>query len=648
MSTRVLLAEDNEALSHMLKRFLAAQGHEVLLAGTGTEALRILAANEISLLVLDLRLPEMSGIELLRKLRQTPRGSSIPVVIMTGYYKGGKFAEAARSLGVRHYLEKPFTQQAFLHATSQALSVKPTISKEPLTPLAMLVDIYYARKSGLLRFRKGSPVAVANGVPLSFVSKKRYEFADFLVARGKLSRDDRQYFIDSGEERLFLTQDGLLPHEELLTESRHFLVRQLLDALSLNSPVEFIPGIPDLELPLVPIQLPELIYEAYVNHSLSLNVDAFLSRFGHLFPTRTPLYYKYSNLVVLNQEDIAILSLINGRRQLSALLGDSPSKLRGATFCYFLIAMRFIELNRAPSNELDTVFHPRVLYNRPLEEESHPEDDQVEGFEDLVAEISESVGLAVGDYGIAAPLSSAEISFEQQVERDFSFIANKNYYELFGMTPGTFSFNNLKDAYFARTRPYSQDRLMELGGPALEKAEDVLSAFSTAYNTLTSVVSKERYDELLNAETVGLDGKQDDTLQAQVQFQSGKVFLDMGEFANAEKALIDAYRLEPDKPAHSAYLAWAIYRNPANQGARTAQEKARALLTTSLQNGKEPEAYSFRGWMLLDEGRDGLAEGEFQKALKINPREALAIKGLQKIADKRQAEKKGLFRKLFG
>jgi tetratricopeptide (TPR) repeat protein len=179
-------------------------------------------------------------------------------------------------------------------------------------------------------------------------------------------------------------------------------------------------------------------------------------------------------------------------------------------------------------------------------------------------------------------------------------------------------------------------------------AQDVLSGYSTAYNTLSNVVTKERYDELLNSETVGLDGKQDDKLQAQVQFQSGKVFLEMGEFVNAEKAFHDAYRLEPDVPLHAAYLAWAIYRNPSNQGSKVSQEKARNLLSRSLISGKVPESYSFRGWMLLDEGRDGLAEGDFLKAVKLSPRDTLANKGLQQIADHRQSEKKGLFSKFFG
>jgi tetratricopeptide (TPR) repeat protein len=189
---------------------------------------------------------------------------------------------------------------------------------------------------------------------------------------------------------------------------------------------------------------------------------------------------------------------------------------------------------------------------------------------------------------------------------------------------------------------------MELSGNSLNMAEEILATYANAYNTLSSVVAKERYDEMLNADTVGLGGKKDDKLQAQIQFQSGKVFMEMGEFDNAEKALQDAYTVEPDNAYHSAYLAWVIYRNPANSNSRSAQERARALLAKSLQQDKTAEAFSFRGWMLLDEGRDGLAEGEFQKALKMNPRDNLARRGLSQITDRREAEKKGIFRKIFG
>ena len=189
---------------------------------------------------------------------------------------------------------------------------------------------------------------------------------------------------------------------------------------------------------------------------------------------------------------------------------------------------------------------------------------------------------------------------------------------------------------------------MELSGATSAMAQEILSIYADAYNTLSSVVTKERYDEMLNDnKTMGIDGKQDGQLHARIQFQSGKVFLDMGEYENAEKALQDAYTLEPDNSGHTAFLAWAIYNNSANSKSKAALERARNLLTKSLQIEKSPEAFAFRGWMLYDEGRDGLAESEFLKALKINPREPVATKGMKLINEKRESEKKGVLRRFF-
>ncbi len=67
-----------------------------------------------------------------------------------------------------------------------------------------------------------------------------------------------------------------------------------------------------------------------------------------------------------------------------------------------------------------------------------------------------------------------------------------------------------------------------------------------------------------------------------------------------------------------------------------------------MQLKNNAEAYAFRGCMLFDEGRDELAEGEFQKALKLNPKELNARKGLRLITEKRENENKGIFKKFFG
>ena len=646
MAARILLAEDNESLTQVLKRFLAGQGFDVVTAKTGLEALQFLSGEGIDLLVLDLKLPVLSGIEVLQKLRKTPRGAALPVIIITGAYKGAKYVEGARRLGVYHYLEKPFTQNDFLMAVRKALKESTPHRKPKLFEL--LVEVYNTRESGLLAITGGPLISFINGEPLSFLSRNREDFPAFLVAKGKIGQSDLRHFVDSGEERIFLTQTGLLTYEELMEESRLFLVKSLMDALVLNAPAEFTVGYPEAYPPLVPLSLPLLMYESVKSHAPRFDSDVFLAGFAHLYPARTTLFYRRINLTTLRTEDIDLLELVNGLRPLREILEKGNSPKEGAAFFHFLHSLGMIDFTSAPTAEADPDFLLKNLFNRPLKELMEVVEPSVD-FNDLVEEISGNVELVMGEEGMAAPLSSEEIGFEQAVQRDYTLTKDKNYYELFGLSRSTFSFNALKEAYFEKTRQYSPEKFMEISGTTMTLAQEVLSHYANAYSTLSSVVAKERYDEMLNADiTMGLDGKQDDQLQARIQFQSGNAFLQMGEYENAEKALQEAYTLEPDNPMHCALLAWAIYKNPANKNSRAALDKARMLLGKSLQNGKSAEAFAFRGWMLLEEGRDGLAEGEFLKALKLNPKESVAGKGMKMIEEKREADKKGLFRKIFG
>lgn len=640
MTARILLVEDNEALAAALERFLASRGFVVLGAGNGIEALRKFAGGGIDLLVLDLRLPGLNGIDVLQKIRRTPAGAKLPVVIMTGVYRGEKYALAARRLGVEHYLEKPFRTEAFLEAVTSALRCAHAAPP----PLEQLIAVYHQGKSGTLTIPGHPPIVILNGEPLTFVSRSREEFPAFLATRGKLPRERAGTFSKSGEERLSLTRSGLLTYDDLAEESRLFLMRILAAALDAEGTAEFDSALPELETPLTPLCLPKVLYEAFRGHSARYDWKTFLDRHADAYPARTSLFYRQANLISMREEDILLLAGVNGRTPLAEIIisGDRQS---AALFLRFLLAFGMVELSPDPTEDASPDFTLENQFNRPMEEDKAPQAHPVR-FDDLVEEVTAEMDLEV--QGMDAPLSSAEIGFEQAVQRDYSQLSEKNYYEIFGLTQGSFSFQSLKEAYFDATRRYAPEKFMELPGNVQAMAQEILSVYAHAYNTLSNVVAKERYDELLNSEKIGLGGQQDDALQAQVQYQSGKVFIEMGEYDNAERALNDAYTLEPNDPGHCAYLAWAVYRNPANRNSQAAREKARGLLVKAMQFGKMAETFTFRGWMLLDEGRDGLAEGEFQKALRINPGDRLAQNGLSQIAEQREGEKRGLFKRFFG
>ena len=648
MSARILLTEDNQSLSDILSNFLIDNGYDVVTAGNGLEAFQVISQGRVDLLLLDLKLPVMRGVELLRKLRETTFWAALPIVIMSGVFKGAHYIEAVQRLGIDHYLEKPFTRKAFLDAVQASLAERK-VEQGSFNLLDQIITIYNGRKSGLLTLKGGySPVSFLNGEPFSFFSRGREEFPAFLVARGEIGLGDLHHFVASGEDRLYFTKAGLLPYEDLVKYSRLFLTKTLTDALKANLSADFAVATHEAELPPVPLLLTNLVYETTKESSLCPNPAFLLKRLGPLFPARTALFFRRINLTILRREDIETLELVNGSRTLNEILASKSSPGDGAEFFHFLLSFGMIQFYASPSAEESPDFPQKTLFNRPLEEIGGGTEETMD-FHDLVDQVSDTVEIVVGENDMAAPLSTEEISFEQMVQRDFALMKDKNYYEIFGLSPASFTFSKLKESYFEKTRRYTPERFMELSGNLHDLAQEVLGHYAGAYNTLSNVVAKESYDEILSGGMANdIDGRENEKLQVRIQYQSGKVFLEMGDYGNAEKALNEAYTLEPDNPLFSAFLAWAMYRNPANSNSETMLKKARMLLGRSIQAGKTSEAFAFRGRMLLDEGREVLAEAEFQKALQLDQQNTIARKGIRIIEENREKDKKGFFRRIFG
>jgi CheY-like chemotaxis protein len=103
----VLIVEDDKPTSDMLATAINdEQGYRAVAVGTGDEALSALATIAPDLLMVDIRLPGMSGLELYDRVRADPRFSSLPVVFETG--SGREHAQELRDRGVATYIKKPF------------------------------------------------------------------------------------------------------------------------------------------------------------------------------------------------------------------------------------------------------------------------------------------------------------------------------------------------------------------------------------------------------------------------------------------------------------------------------------------------------------------------------------------------------------
>ncbi len=119
--SRILVVDDNPSLLSALGRILESFGHSVILAGDGQEALGMLGTGPLDLVITDVYMPDMDGIEFLVHLRE--HCPEVPVVAMSG---GGvapqEFVlEDARQLGAAAILEKPFEVDEVEAVIQQAL-----------------------------------------------------------------------------------------------------------------------------------------------------------------------------------------------------------------------------------------------------------------------------------------------------------------------------------------------------------------------------------------------------------------------------------------------------------------------------------------------------------------------------------------------
>jgi DNA-binding response OmpR family regulator len=124
MKAKILVVDDEPDLLELIDTNLTAAGFNVLTAASGQEALRLARALQPQLILLDVMLPEMDGLEVCKLLRQDPGTRSIPIVMLTA-----RAAEIDRVLGLElgadDYVTKPFSVRELV------LRVKKLLNRQP-------------------------------------------------------------------------------------------------------------------------------------------------------------------------------------------------------------------------------------------------------------------------------------------------------------------------------------------------------------------------------------------------------------------------------------------------------------------------------------------------------------------------------------
>lgn len=112
---RILVIDDEPAVSSLIAEALQRDGNDVVVAGSGEEGLAALDQTRPDAVILDIVMPGMDGIEVLRRIRRDDSG--LPVVIMSGWATDERI-DAARKLGVTDVVPKPIALKNLTRAVA--------------------------------------------------------------------------------------------------------------------------------------------------------------------------------------------------------------------------------------------------------------------------------------------------------------------------------------------------------------------------------------------------------------------------------------------------------------------------------------------------------------------------------------------------
>ena len=177
--TRVLIVEDEADIRNTVAYNLEREGMTVVTAGTGDEAMQALDSGEPpDLVLLDLMLPDVSGLEICRRIRQQEATRDVPVIILTA--KGEEIDRVVGfEVGADDYVVKPFSVRELL------LRVRAVLRRADVTPAAPERDSEKTR-FGILEIDEGSHKVWVEGSEVRLTALEFRLLTTFIARRGRV------------------------------------------------------------------------------------------------------------------------------------------------------------------------------------------------------------------------------------------------------------------------------------------------------------------------------------------------------------------------------------------------------------------------------------------------------------------------------
>ena len=590
VSKEVLIVEDDRALARLLERAIAAEGYRVAVVYDGDAALQKIRTDRPGMVLLDLLIPNKDGRAVLAALRGREDTKDLPVVVMTGIFRGRRHAADLEKAGAQAFLEKPFRRSdlspLLRRHLGQARSAGPrrTASAELVPGEAIsLVEHCVAKVmwnamsqelSGALVFESGKrrkTLILSAGSPVQIGSNvARETLGNRLLSAGRIDGH-------ALKESIARAREGEGRQGEILVRLGCVTQAEVDRALVSQSEEKL--------LELFSWADGEVVYRPDVTEV------ARASNLSSWTPCEAIL--RGIQLTSSKRVERLLAPFWDDRVELGpAELTDVEAAIPAVS-----AALSSLKVQRDAMVGEIAVGHGPALYGLHL----------VSAVSFSAAE--ERTERKVGGSGLAADEELRERIAEQE---------NQTHFEVLGIKHDARA-ESVRNAFLTLAKRFHPDRYSS-EGETRELAADVFARISRAHEVLSDSQARRDYIQALGRGAGSEGGERGvaQMLTAETQFQKGEANFRKREYGEALEQFRWALELNPDEGEFHAYYGWTFYLH--NREDDETRSKAQEHLERAQRlSPNSPIGYYLMGLFRKACGDPRSAERMFKKTLEVSP-----------------------------
>ncbi len=671
MGKTVLIVEDDKSIQKLLSDALEGEGFSVLVEKDGNWALKTFETKEIDFIILDVLVPVMNGFQIADRIRKSPKGENIPILMISGVYRAVSHRnEAIKKYRVLDYLDKPVKleqifnilkktfgneypglkpvqrqeQRGETYADSMGISERYEVDKQEEemtfdistrgnlkdTLFPELLSVFYQKRTNgvlLLKYEKIKKIVyIRDGRPIFVKSNLLNECLGRVLVREKMITEEElnesvKLMKDSGRQQgTILIEMGAISPHNLKYGLEKQLEMKLYDIFGWPEGEYQFNQKEDFETPITTLELSvaSLIYEGIKRNYDVGKIEQYMERFQNQYVHPNPNPALRFQEMLMDEDEENILKSIDGSKTLRELMISTQfPRERMLRFIFALKTTGMIVMNQYPAGQEAPPPLPAVPPPLPPKPPAISQPVQVDS---------------------PVPLEDREI--KNRIIRKISIAKSGNYFDLLGVNQNS-TISEIKRAYIALAKEFHPDRIPNSAGRELRKmAEELFEKLTEAHNVLTDANKRAEYiGRLTQASKSEAADDVSRLLAAEGKFQAGEEFLKKRLFSRAAESFKEAIDLYPDEAEYFAHYGWALFQSePENQ---EVLKKARDAIATAItKNPKLDKAYLFMGYIYKGINRDDLAERQFEKAIQCNPDCTEALRELKLLDMKKRELKK--------